>query len=466
MDIPQNDPKKAKAFFDKGKTVGDTGQFDFAITMYLEGLNWDPDSKEAHEALREISLKRKASGGKNLGMIDRMKIRAGKDDKQNMLNAEKLMAYDPGNTDHMVALLQGAHKSGFYDTVMWIGPILMRANSDGKSPDANKYLALKDVYKDIKQWKLAVEACQAAMRYKPDDMNLQGELKNLGAMQTMDGGGYGGGGNFQSSLRNKDAQIESLSQQKDVVSEDVLTKAVLDAEADYKANPSDSSRINKLIEALERTEDCEHENRAIEVLEDAFKRTKLFNYRHRLGQIKMNQLRRMERSMKAHAESDPKDEGLKRDLEHVRSDRLDFELHEYSLWAEKYPTEMKYKYEAAQRLVALKRYDEAIPLYQHARTDPKLKVDASVQLGCAFLEAGFVDEAIETLQAVIDEYQIKGDDRSMLMYYWQGRSYEGKGNNEMAIKRYSQVAQWEFTYRDVQVRIKKLRNPGGGGKAQ
>jgi hypothetical protein len=43
------------------------------------------------------------------------------------------------------------------------------------------------------------------------------------------------------------------------------------------------------------------------------------------------------------------------------------------------------------------------------------------------------------------------------MYYWQGRAYEEKNNSEMAIRRYSQVAQWEFLYKDVQVRIRKLR---------
>jgi hypothetical protein len=52
---------------------------------------------------------------------------------------------------------------------------------------------------------------------------------------------------------------------------------------------------------------------------------------------------------------------------------------------------------------------------------------------------------------------LKGDDRSKEMYYWQGRAYEEKGTDDMAIKRYSQVAQWEFTYRDVQQRIRALR---------
>ncbi|HEX2973364.1 MAG TPA: tetratricopeptide repeat protein [Tepidisphaeraceae bacterium] len=122
-----------------------------------------------------------------------------------------------------------------------------------------------------------------------------------------------------------------------------------------------------------------------------------------------------------------------------------------------YPTDLGYKYQIAHRLFALKRFDEAIPMFQQARSDPKLKVDASVLLGRAFLEAGYPDEAADTLQSVMDEYEVKGDERSKEMYYWNGRALEEKGSLEQALKRFSQVAQWEFTYQDVQTRIKALR---------
>jgi tetratricopeptide (TPR) repeat protein len=111
----------------------------------------------------------------------------------------------------------------------------------------------------------------------------------------------------------------------------------------------------------------------------------------------------------------------------------------------------------ATRLFYLKRFDDAIPAFQQARADPKLKNDAQILLGRSFLEVGFVDEAIETLHGVIVDYEIKGDDRSKEMYYWEGRAQEEKGDVGQALKRYSQVFQWESTYRDVQTRIRALR---------
>ncbi|MGH7213389.1 MAG: tetratricopeptide repeat protein, partial [Tepidisphaeraceae bacterium] len=130
--------------------------------------------------------------------------------------------------------------------------------------------------------------------------------------------------------------------------------------------------------------------------------------------------------------------------------------------AENYPTEMRYKFEIGRRLFSLDRFDEAIPVLQEARRDPKFKADATIDLAKSFLAASFVDEASETLEALINEYQLKGDARSKEMYYWRGRALEQKRIIDQAVKLYSQVAQWDFNYRDVQARIKRLRSEGGG----
>ncbi len=456
-DIPEADQKKARAFFDRGKTVADTGNYEYAIEMMLQGLAVDPDARDAHQTLRDIALKRKASGGKDLGYMEKMKLkRPSKDDKENMLNAEKMLAYEPGNTDFMVTILQNAHKAGYYDTVMWMGPILLRANADSKKPDVSKFVILKDIYKDLRQWKAATEACHYALRLDEFNMDLQTELKNLGAQDTMDEGNYAKGGSFRESLTKQEEQDRLIQDSRDVRGMEAMLKSIAEAEAAYQADPVDG-KLLRLVEYLEKTEDMEHENRALELLEDAYNRTKQFRFRQRGGKIQMNQLLRQERTLKKALQADPKDARLVQEYKEFKRDQLEFELKEYTLWAENYPTDLSLRYAMALRLFHLGRYDEAIPHFQHSRSDPKVKVDASVALGRSFLEAGFVDEAIETLQAVIDEYQLKGDDRSKEMYYWQARALEQKGNTDLAIKRYSQVAQWEFTYKDVQGRIKNLR---------
>lgn len=455
-EIPPEDRKKAKSFFDRGSTVAGTGQYDYAIEMFMQGLSIDPDSVEAHQTLRDISLRRKASGGKALGMMDKFKLKKG-DDKQNMLNAEKLLAYEPGSTEHMHAMMQNAYRAGFYDTVLWAGPMLYKAIGDSGKPDLAKFTSLKDTYKALGQWKLAIDACQSAVSLRPDDMDLIKELKDLGAQHTMSAGKYGTGGSFRDSVKDMSGQQKLMDQDKDVRTDDLLGRQIADAEAEYKAQPNESGKLMKLVEILVKSESVENENRAIDLLTTTFETSKQFRFRQNVGKIRLRQLERADRSYRDKLRKSPTDEGLREEYRTFLNNKLEEELTEFQLWAENYPTDQAIKYEVARRMFALHRYGEAIPVFQTARQDPKIRTDATIQLARAFFEAEFVDEAIDTLRALIEEYQLKGDERSKEMYYWFARALEKQGDVPAAIKAFSQVAQWDFNYRDVQQRIKALR---------
>ena len=241
QDVPEEDRKKAQRFFDYAKKSSDTGNFDYAIELYLQGIEKDPENTEAHQELRDISLKRKASGGKDLGMFEKMKLKkTSKEDKENLLNAEKLLAYNPGDLATMLALTQAAHRAGFYDTAMWIGKITMDANvSNPKGPDYNTFVTLKDVYVTLHQWPEAVQACSWAAKLRPDDMDLQKELKDLGAQQTMTSGKYGVAKTFRDSVRDMDKQRKLMVQDTDVRTIDMMQQQILDAEAEWKAEPNE-----------------------------------------------------------------------------------------------------------------------------------------------------------------------------------------------------------------------------------
>ena len=463
-DIPEADRKKAQTFFDYGKGAADTGNFEYAIQMYLDGLAIDPENTEAHQFLRDISLKRKASGGKDLGMFEKMKLKkGGKDDQETMTAAEKLLAYNPGDTGAMVTVFESAYRAGFYDTVMWIGKIAMDANvSNPKGPDYKTFITLKDVYRGLQQWPEAVAACSWAAKLRPDDMDLQKELKDLGAQQSITQGKYGVAKSFRDSVRDSDKQQKLMRMDSDVRTVDMMQAQINDAEAEWKAEPNEAGKLMKYVDALRKTESMEHENQAIEVLEDAFKRTGQFRFRKAVGEIKLQQLTRMERSLRSALQQNPGDADLKKQYAQFARERAEEELKEYTLWAENYPTETGFRFNAAQRLFLLGRFDEAIPVFQNARQDPKYRVDATTLLGRAFMEAGFMDEAVDTLRDAIEAYQLKGDAKSIDQYYYYGRALEAKGDTAAAIKAYSQVAQWNFNFRDVQARIKRLRAQGKG----
>ncbi len=277
-------------------------------------------------------------------MFDKMKYKKpSRDDKVNMLNAERLLAYDPGNADLMLSVLQNAYRGGFWDTVMWIGPILMKANAETIKPvpDANKFIALKDVYKALGEWKLAADACALAVQLKPDDMDLSRELKDIGANQTIKGGKYQSGASFRDSIRDMDKQKKLLESDKDFQSVDVMQQMIIDAEKELSENPNEAGKIMKLVEALVKTEMAENENRAIEILQHSFDRTQQYRFRMTIGDIKMKQMSRMERSIRHQYKASPKDEAIKKDYIDFRREQVTFELAEFKDRAENYPTETR-----------------------------------------------------------------------------------------------------------------------------
>jgi tetratricopeptide (TPR) repeat protein len=454
-----DDRRKAQTFFDRGSTVAGTGNFEYAIEMYLQGLSLDPEAIEAHQALRDISLKRKASGGRGLGMMEvKFKYsRSGKDEKQNMLNQEKCLSYDPGNLDFMAGMFQAAAKGSYYRTASWIGAILFRANLDGPD-DFSKYQILKTVYAQMQRWDRATEACQQAARLRPQDMELTAELKNLSARQTMQAGNYEGAGSFRDSIRDREGQEKLMIQDKDVRSVDQMSRMIAEAEAEWHAEPEEPGKIMKLVDVWRKTEDVEFENKAIDLLQQVFQRTKQFRFRLAIGEIKMKQLNRQVRAKRTSYQADPQNPDTKREYQEILNQKYELELAEYVLAAQNYPTEMRYRYEAALRLFELRRYGESIPILQEARRDPKYRNEAAIYLGRAFLaEGGFAEEAADTLKAAIEEYPIKGDARHVEMMYWYGRSLEENKDFPASLKAYSGVAQADFNYRDVQARIKRLR---------
>ncbi|QOV91676.1 tetratricopeptide repeat protein [Humisphaera borealis] len=459
--IPEEDQKKAEVFFERARTVADTGNYEYAIEMYLQGLNYDPESVKTHITVREMGLIRKSRGGKPLGMFDKPKMTKG-DEKKNMLAYEKMAAYDPGNMEHMKSFMLGALKAGCYDTVLWIGGILFNANLQLKKPSFETFKVLKDTFCAVHRYREASDVMTHMQRMKPADMDLSHEAKNLAANMAMKDGGYGSGGSFRDSVRDKDTQEKLMRQDMDVRSEDQSARLVREMEEDYAKDPADIARFNRLIESLKKTEMLEYENRAIELLEQRFRDTKAYKFKKSINEITLSQLSRQERSLREEATKNPKDMDLRKDYAAFLRDKFERELEIYKETVANYPTDSTARYEMGVRMYKLKRFDEAIPVFQQVRMDPKYRMTVTILLGRAFLEAGFVDEAVDTLQEAIAGYNVRGDEKSIEIYYYCAMALEQKGDVAAAVKMYSQVAQWNFNYRDVQQRIKRLRGQAPG----
>lgn len=120
-------PDRDQKCFERARELEAAGKFDSAIEMYLEGLSYVPDIAPVHQELRAVSLRRKANGGKPLGLFTQFRLRMlRRSAVQRMLSMEKLWCFDPGNVDHMIAFANAATAVPAIATTQWVRAMIQQ----------------------------------------------------------------------------------------------------------------------------------------------------------------------------------------------------------------------------------------------------------------------------------------------------------------------------------------------------
>ena len=350
---------RAQELFDKAASVA-SKQADYAILLYLQGLMIAPDHVPAHEGLRSVALARKSTGGGSLGIHEALarRWRSGHP-LHALLTAEQQLAYDPHHVGHMVTLLQQAARSNLPNTIVWIGKVLFAQLSGSDAGDIAKFILLKDAYKSIGKWELAIEACERAVSIKPGDAVLAAELTRLQAEAAIERGNYESPLGFRASVVKQQESKPAFPEMKPVPRIDPLMKAVQTTERAWQLDPNLENML-RYIDALEQTQEPRHEDAAVEMLKELFAQTQDMQYRIRIGRIKMAQLKRDERAIRAEADAHPDDPQAAEQYRAYRIAQLEFELDEYRLWSQSNPENAALRAEIASRQMALRRFQSSM----------------------------------------------------------------------------------------------------------
>ena len=188
------------------------------------------------------------------------------------------------------------------------------------------------------------------------------------------------------------------------------------AKSDWEEDPLNQNNIAKYADLLRKEGDDDHDKEAIRVLLEGFKRSKQYRFRMMAGDVKLAMERRKLRALREKAESG----GLEEDLAKVQQFEMklkEAELAEYAERVEKYPTDLRLKYDYGKRLFDIERYDEAIPVFQDAMDDARNKASTAHYIGLCFLKQDWVEEAVESLRSAVDMYELKDDEVHLGMRY-------------------------------------------------
>jgi len=470
----------AEKFFQHARTVAESRNYDYAIELYLQGLDKDPRAVEkGHQPLREVSLRRKMSGGKKPGFLETFKRTSAskKDPHDGMLAAEYMLAKDPLNVKYAQELVKCADRAELPETLRWALAAYFELCQGEKKLSIARLLEIKNYYEKLGGYydkndkpDVALECYQlgldvldyAIQSGRTEKYDLVSEQRDLAGRLTILRGKYERADNFRESIPDMAAQKELHDRERGVKSEELLTQMIEKARNELQANPNVTGKINSLVDLLLQRGHGEDEAEAIEILKNAEERSGQYSYEMRADDVRIRQRKRKTSHLKGQLRAQkPPDDALKQQLQEAEAELVDFELKVYQKRVEQYPTDRRLKFEYGKRLYSAKRYDDALPLFQEAVADPKSAVKAKCYIGTCFFQKGWHSQAVDVLTEAVKSYEITGDQTSKEMHYVLGRAYEELGDRDSALKTYSKLIQWEYNYRDVRQRIDKLQAKEG-----
>lgn len=464
----QSDPAKARRFFEHAKTMHEASNYEYAVTLWLQGLRQDPTSMEGLEKFYESAQAFARQNKKPGPSKDQSKAFGRKGPVERYLTGLLDWGTKPSDVNAGVKAVEAGVKAGLDEPTYWLGERVLRAASMDDRPKRDAFIRLKDLFKEIQAYDLAVRAGQEALTLDPQDGPLDAEIRNLSAQAAMTKGGYettGEEGGFRRNIRNAEAQRRLEEEAAIAKSGDAATRVVNAAKADYESRPTDPAAIMKFARALQERAQGDDEKIAIQVLLKGYEQTKEFRFREQAGMLNLRRARRKIRTLKERADQDPEDSSLAAQLEEGRKKLLEAEIKELRLQVEAYPTDRMRKFELGKRLFMTGDYEGAIGLFQESQNDAKARVPSLNYLGQSFLRLGWTTEAVETLRSALQAHPGEKDETGMDLRYAlmnalaeKAREDKDPAKAEEAVKIASTLAMQNISYRDIRERRNDLQS--------
>ena len=130
------------------------------------------------------------------------------------------------------------------------------------------------------------------------------------------------------------------------------------------------------------------------------------------------------------------------------------EIEIFTRRVERYPADMRIKYELAQRFIRLKKWSPAISLLQQSVKDSRISSDALVALGKCFYADGKKELAKRQFEKALPKLSV--DEKPEIFkeaHYLLGRLYQESGQKVQADDHYSEILAVDYEYKDARQRL-------------
>ena len=151
------------------------------------------------------------------------------------------------------------------------------------------------------------------------------------------------------------------------------------------------------------------------------------------------------------------DEEALRNVKAINGELIKREIEVFSSRGQRYPNDLKMKFELGTRFVKIKKYAQAIPLFQVCVKDNRLETCALTSLGKCFIAEKKGKLAKRQFEKAVESIsQLDEPDLYKEVHYWLARLLEEEGARSTAEHHYTEVLAVDYEYQDTLSRMEGL----------
>lgn len=425
--------------------------WDFAIEVYQQLLELDPDLAEARGGLRQ-ALKRRAEGTKG-GRLFRALAGAGplamaktlaKAGKHGAAakSLESYLASNPLDEEGNLLLGISCEAAGWSKSALSVYEFV--AEIAPKNPEGLKRAGAMS-YRQGDHAK-ALEYYERALQADPRDQEALKARKDLAAERALQAGRFDQVQHSREQIKNKDQAADLERTKRFQMSQEDLVTQRERLETAYAEAPKDPELMLQLVDIHERLKDYDS---AVDLAERALQyRKDSFELACRVGDLRSKALKK--RIAKADKEGDAAA------ASQLEGELVDLEVDDFRRRVGIHPTDAALRFQLGKRLMKRKEYDAALSEFQKANADPRVQRDSRLAMAQCFQHKGFGDlakkEYLRALEGLGDV-----DERAKEVLYNLALIAEADGAAPEARSYYARIYEVDIGYRDVSAKMEQFR---------
>jgi len=452
----------AKVSFQKGTQAMGKENWDYAIEMFGQSVTLWPDNLMFRQTLRgceEKKYKNNGTGASMAGMrlmgirSEVKKARGAKKWPEMDQAAEKGLAVNPWDAQLNADVGEATGQLGYDDVSVFCYQRAVKFE-----PKNKEFLkGLADALARKKDFIGAANCWRKVYEIDPMDGHARSQIQAMDSQAIIHKSG------LEDAQTTREVQRGYEESVKGKVADEVIgpgDSPEADLQRLIRKDPANAANYQKLADLYRRDGRLEE---AFEMYAKAFEVGGDQVVKEQGEDVRLDILRKNLDLAKEAAQRDSADENAKQGVAQLAKELLDQEIEIFSRRVDRYPKDLRLKYELAQRFVRVKNLPPAIKLLQQSSGDVRIEGPVLLLLAKCFLQQKQNGLAKRQLEKAVDKFNPNDHpDQYKECHYYLGRLLEEEKNLEEAEKHYTDVLAVDYEYKDAQKRLEDIQGRGGG----